>query len=124
MPILEAEPDLFPLDLLTDRYAPEAKFEDGRIWWVSHTRPRQEKALARKLLESGVPYYLPCDRRRVRVRSRVVTSHVPLFSGYVFLRMMPEERNLVLGSNRVANLLPVSDQDRLLQDLRGVYRML
>ena len=46
MPILAEEPELFPEDLL-DR--PEVGQEDGKQWWVVHTRPRQEKSLARTL---------------------------------------------------------------------------
>jgi len=128
MPILEAEPELFPESLLMEPVLCDDGYSEStdtaRSWWVSHTRPRQEKALARQLFDEGVPYYLPCDRRRVRVRSRVVTSRVPLFGGYLFVRITEAERLRVLNTNRVAGLLKVSDQVRLLRDLQRVYRVL
>jgi len=42
--ILAAEPDLYP-DVLFAGPPPA----DGRVWWLAHTKPRQEKALARQL---------------------------------------------------------------------------
>jgi len=59
MPILAAEIELYPDGLLDE--PPDA----GRPWRVAHTKPRQEKALARELLAADIPFYLPCDRRRI-----------------------------------------------------------
>ena len=64
MPILAAETELYPDGLLDQ--SPDV----DRPWRVAHTRPRQEKALARELYSAGLPFYLPCDRRRLRVRGR------------------------------------------------------
>jgi transcription antitermination factor NusG len=121
MPILAAEPDLLPADL----------FEAGiqgelitRRWWVAHTLPRQEKALARQLRRENIPYYLPCDPKRVRVRNRVEISQVPIFAGYLFVRAEEWERIRVLKTNRLAALLEVRDQERMWDDLRRVRRVL
>jgi hypothetical protein len=46
MPLLPLEPYLYPVDLLA-----QADFEEG-LWWVVHTRPRAEKALARRLVHN------------------------------------------------------------------------
>lgn len=119
MPILTAEPDVYP-DALFD--VPSA--DDGRAWWVAHAKPRQEKCLARRLLAASIPFYLPTAPRRTRVRGRILTAHVPLFAGYVFLRGDPADRGRVLGTGRVATVLPVTDQDRLWADLRQVRRLL
>ena len=104
MPILDAEPDLAPPDLFDARTT-----EDGRRWVVAHTRPRQEKAVARELFAAGVSFYLPCDRRRVKVRAKVVTSRPPLFAGYVFARVSEVDRGRVQFNARVASVLPVHD---------------
>ena len=45
MPILSAEATLFPESLF------EATRPAGAAWWVFHTKPRQEKSLARHLHE-------------------------------------------------------------------------
>lgn len=118
MPILAAEVDLSPEGLLE---LPPAR---DRPWRVAHTRPRQEKALARELLAAGVPFYLPCDRRRTRVRGRVVTSTVPLFGGYLFVQAGDDERWRIAASKRVACFLDVRNEARFLEDLRGVWRLL
>jgi transcriptional antiterminator RfaH len=117
VPILAAEPDRYPVHLL-DGAAPE------RGWYVLHTKPRQEKSLARHLHAAGIAYYLPTVLRRSTVRSRVLTAHVPLFPGYVFLNADREERVTALASNRVVNSLIVADPSRLWDDLRQIDRLL
>jgi len=82
MPLLPAEPDAFPKHLFGE--ARPAELAD-RQWWVLHTKPRQEKSLARQLLEGKIGFYLPLITRRWRLRGRLMASHVPLFPGYVFL---------------------------------------
>jgi transcription antitermination factor NusG len=119
MPILPAEPDRFPADLFD---APPAAGE--RAWWVLHTKPRQEKSLARHLQAASVGYYLPAVTRRTRIRGRVVSAHVPLFTSYLFLHADRDGRVAALASNRVVHSLPVPDQDRLWRDLRQVERLI
>src|ERR1700736_314877 len=56
MPILSAETSLFPECLFED---PRSGGGAGYTWWVFHTKPRQEKSLARHLHEKLIPFYLP-----------------------------------------------------------------
>src|SRR5437868_12015290 len=109
MPILAAEPDRYPSHLFD---GPAQESSDGRNWFVLHTKPRQEKSLARHLYATGVSHYLPAVPRRCRIRNRVLTAHVPLFTGYLFLFADGEERVSALASNRIAHTLPVTDQPR------------
>jgi transcriptional antiterminator RfaH len=120
MPILPAEPSCFPECLFE---APGAAAASG-TWWVLHTRPRQEKRLAEHLRGRDVAYYLPLIARPVRIRSRIVHSHLPLFPGYVFLLGSWEERATALGTGRVVQALPVGDQDRLWHDLSQVHQLI
>jgi transcription antitermination factor NusG len=122
MPILPAEPDTFPADLLTGAPAPLAS--NGPRWWVLHVKPRQEKSLARQLLRQRVGYFLPCYAKRSRVRRRLTTSWVPLFPGYLFLWGGPAQRLAALTTNRVVHALEVPDQGQLDFDLRQLYRLL
>src|SRR5262249_6496300 len=64
MAILAAETALFP-DTLLEQAVPES---DGACWRVVHTKPRQEKSLARELIQGEVPFYLPLRKRRLFVR--------------------------------------------------------
>ena len=118
MPILRSEVELSPDGLL------EQSPDVDRPWRVAHTRPRQEKALARELVAAGAPFYLPCQLRRVRVRNRVVTSRIPLFSGYLFVQSTDDERWRIAASKRVACFLNVRNETRFLEDLRSVWKVL
>lgn len=121
MPILPLEPNVSPINLFDDEsfsLAPDSS------WRVLHTKPRQEKTLARKLHELGIPYYLPLISRRLRVRSRLLTSHLPLFPGYVFLWSDWEGRHTALATSRVVRVIDVGNQERLWGDLRQINRLI
>ncbi|CAN5381060.1 hypothetical protein BH11PLA2_BH11PLA2_47410 [soil metagenome] len=115
MPILAAEPDLYPATLL------ETPPATSGVWFVAMTRPRQEKSLARDLFSAGIAFFSPCTPRRNLVRGRIVISRIPLFAGYVFIRGLGPDRARVLLTNRVLQLLTVPDPERLEADLRQVW---
>ena len=121
MPILPLEPQMFPPDLLEAAAADSA---DERAWWVLHTRPRQEKSLARNLYAAQIPFYLPLTRGQTRIRNRLTTSTLPLFTSYLFLRANQQERVAALATSRVVHSLRVADQRQLLRDLAQVNRLL
>ncbi len=121
MPILQAEPNVHPAGMFNE---PPAAPAPGFGWWVLHTKPRQEKSLARWLHATGVSFYLPTLSRRCRVRDRVLTTHQPLFTGYVFAHADREHRVSALSTNRVVRCLSVADQDGIWNDLRQVHRLL
>jgi transcriptional antiterminator RfaH len=121
MPILQAEPAVYPPDLfagVTETHNP------GRHWSVLHVKPRQEKSLARELYGRATPFYLPLARRFTPVRGRLVPSLVPCFPSYVFILATAEERLTALGTRRVVRPLVVADQDELWHDLRQVAQLL
>jgi transcription antitermination factor NusG len=121
MPFLPPEPNTFPQELFAEEN-PEVR--QDRQWWVLHTKPRQEKSLARQLLQSQVPFYLPLIERRSVIRGRVMQSQVPLFPGYLFLLGQRDERVTALATNRVVHALEVPDQGTLWDDLTQVHRLI
>jgi transcriptional antiterminator RfaH len=122
MPILPAEPDLYPPDLWEDA---RAKPGEETRWWCLHTKPRQEKAAARDLRVRGVAYYLPQVVHEDRTpQGRKTRSIVPLFTSYLFLHGTERDRHEALKGNRLANILEVADQPRLAHDLRQIHQML
>lgn len=121
MPLLSLEPNLFPEDLLSESVRTR---ETVGGWWVLHTRPRAEKALARKCLDRRLPFFLPLYRRQWTSRGRLLASHLPLFPGYVFLHGDGEARLVALQTNLVAQVLPVPNQARLWEDLIRVHRLI
>jgi transcriptional antiterminator RfaH len=119
--MLAPEPNCFPEDLLSSA---EAHPQAGRAWLVAHTKPRQEKALARQMYDARLPFYLPLTPRRCVIRGKVRYSHVPLFPGYVFLQVGPEERISALATGRVVRCLTVPEQDAFRRDLWQLTRLL
>jgi transcriptional antiterminator RfaH len=122
MPVLPLEPFVFPDDLFTQ---PAPGFDDHPArWWVLHTRPRAEKTLARHLLRNHISFFLPLYQRERRFRGRPVTSHLPLFPGYVFLLGDNDARVQALTTNTVAQTLKVENQPELHGDLTRVYQLM
>lgn len=117
MPILTKESECFPEDLLTSAAATDW---DNRCWWVLHTRPRAEKALARKLRGLSIQHYLPQYERQYRRQRRLIRSYLPLFPGYLFARATPEERGAACLAQQVAGVLAVHDQETFHQQLRSI----
>jgi len=121
MPVLPLEPFVYPADLLTTASStPEATGS----WWVLHTRPRAEKALARRLLALRKDFFLPLYQKRLRIRGRSLTSYVPLFPSYVFLRGDESARLEALRTNQIIRTLSVSDGEQLRADLARIYRLM
>lgn len=87
------------------------------LWWVAHTRSRNEKALAHDLVSKDISYFLPMSWRVRRRRGRTIRSLLPLFSGYLFFCSDEDERLELLKTNRVANLIEVKNQAKLLGEL-------
>jgi len=94
------------------------------VWWVLHTRPRCEKAIATVLERRHVSFFLPLVRYRRLTRGRPRYIHLPLFPGYVFVCGEWEAREAALKTNRVARVLEVGDQARLRHDLRQIHQVL
>ena len=113
--------DLFPGASSRSFIEPEA----DRRWYCVHTRPRQEKALARDLRGSRIPFYLPLAVHEGRTPAgRKTSSLIPLFSGYLFLLVDEGERIQALKGDRISNVIHVSDQPTLFSELRQIHQML
>jgi transcription antitermination factor NusG len=94
------------------------------LWWVAHTRSRNEKALAHDLIGRNISYFLPMTWKVRRSSQRTIRSLLPLFSGYLFFCGSENERIGLLRTNRVANLIEVNDQEKLLDELLQIERAL
>ena len=112
--MLRAEPDHAIPDNLPGR------------WWVAHTRPRNEKALALDLRARGIFHYLPLCIHKTRSKNtgRLSRALVPVFPGYLFLNGSDAQRQQALITNRIAQTLPVVNQAELVGELRQIQRLL
>jgi len=124
MTILVAEIDYYPENLWADADA-RAFDSSGARWWCLHTKPRQEKAVARALREAERSFYLPqifSDHRTPQ--GRRIRSLIPLFPSYVFLLGDDHDRVRAIQCNRLVGVLPVFDQRALDQDLSRIHTIL
>ena len=98
---------------------PEGKAIDKftGLWWVAHTKSRNEKALAHDLIRKDISYFLPMSWNVRRRSGRTMRSLLPLFSGYIFFCGNENQRVELLRTNRVANLIEVKDQQKFLKEL-------
>jgi len=76
-------------------------------WYAVQTRARHEKVVAHRLQEQGVPTYLPIVTEVHRWSDRKKTVELPLFSCYLFAKLMPtnEDRLRVLTLDGVFQLV-------------------
>jgi transcriptional antiterminator RfaH len=93
-------------------------------WWVAHTKSRNEKALAHDLIRRNISYFLPMSWKARRRSRRKIRSLLPLFSGYLFFCGQEEQRIELLRTDRVANLIEVIDQQKLLDELSQIEQAL
>ena len=126
MPILKAEPFLYPENLLdpVDDTVSDAGDTAQRRWWVLYTKARQEKALSRELYALNTPFYLPVVSKRTNKGKRATKSYAPLFSGYVFLHGTEADRIGALKTNRVLRVIDVPDPDGLVDDLQRLHKLI
>lgn len=89
-------------------------------WWIAHVRSRNEKALAFDLARMGVGYYLPMQERETYSGGRRRRNLYPLFTSYLFFCGSPEDRVRAFETKRVANVLPVEDQEGFLRELTTI----
>lgn len=120
MPILGEETPQHPPNLLSEIAAADST----RRWWALYTKPRQEKAIARCLVQWDLAFYLPLVPKDHRIRGKIVRSRIPLFGGYVFLFGNDADRVKSLTTNRIATVLPVDDQSQLTHDLHQIARLI
>ena len=85
-----------------------------------HVKPRAEKKLNDFLAAMGVFHYLPLVRKVTRVQRRKVVRHLPVFPGYVFTRLFPDERIRALETKNVVRTIPVAEPRRMIHQLRQV----
>lgn len=92
------------------------------LWWVAHTKSRNEKALAHDLMAKNISYFLPMTMKVSRRTHRTFKSMLPLFTGYLFFCGHENDRIELLKTNRVAHLLEVVDQASLTAELQRIEK--
>jgi len=93
-------------------------------WYAAYTRAQHEKRVAEQLAERTVEHFLPLYASVRRWKDRRVQLNLPLFPGYVFVRLALLDRLRVLQIPSVVRLvgfggLPTALPDRQVDLLRA-----
>jgi transcription antitermination factor NusG len=91
-----------------------------RIWYVLHVKPRTEKKAAEYLKRYRIWHHLPLLRKVTRVQRRKVVRELPLFPGYVFVKMNPVERLDMLKTNLIVRTIEVAFPRQMIHELRQI----
>ena len=91
-----------------------------RDWYVLHVKPRAEKKVARYLNEYRYFCHLPLYLKVTKVQRRKVKRQLPLFPGYVFTKLFPEERIKMLQTNLIINTILAKHPRTMIHQLRQI----
>ena len=93
-----------------------------RMWYVLHVKPRAEKKVAQYLSIYRYFCHLPLYVRVTKVQRRKVRRELPLFPGYVFTKLFPDERIKMLQTNLLVRTIPVPHPRVMIHQLRQIAR--
>ena len=75
-------------------------------WYAAYTYPRHEKKVLEQLILREIESFLPCYRALRKWRNGCTAElQVPLFPGYLFVRIQPQEQLRVLQVPNLVNLI-------------------
>ncbi|OJU25775.1 MAG: antitermination protein NusG [Sphingobacteriales bacterium 41-5] len=74
-------------------------------WYVVYSKPRWEKKLYAKLLEAGIEAYCPLNKVKKKWSDRMKTVEVPLFTSYVFVKILENQKSKVRETPGVVNFV-------------------
>lgn len=95
-----------------------------KYWKVLFVKPRTEKKVAEYCKLYGIDFYLPMREQTRVVQRRKVSVVMPLFSGYVFVRLLPAQKLPLQQTNLLVRILEPSNPRKMLRDLIMVRRAL
>lgn len=94
------------------------------IWWAAHTKARFEKAFARDMSCHGIGYFLPMLGKTTFSGGRKRRVMIPLFTSYVFVCGTELDRYTALTTNRLCQIIEVTDQNSLVRELSRIEKAL
>ncbi|TPG40073.1 UpxY family transcription antiterminator [Flavobacterium pectinovorum] len=74
-------------------------------WYVVYTKPKWEKKVAERLIQTGIECYCPLITQVKQWSDRKKKVEVPLFNSYVFVQLADIDRNSVFQVSGVVRYL-------------------
>jgi len=96
-------------------------------WFAVYTRSRHEKKVASLLEEKNIEVFLPLRKVLRRWKDRRKEIQLPLFSGYVFVRIGLQQRISILRTPGIVSILgdrgvPVEIPEQQIEAIRRVVQ--
>ena len=110
------------VDMRKDSAEKQGVADGRRTWYVLHVKPRTEKKVVEYLRSYGYFRHLPTYTKISRVQRRKVRRELPLFPGYVFTKLFPDERLKMLQTNLLVNTIKVHEPRKMIHQLRQIVR--
>ncbi len=85
-------------------------------WYAAHTSANHEKRVALQLTERSVNHFLPLYESVRRWKDRRMKLQMPLFPGYIFVRLALRDRLTVLQVPGVSQLISFNGKPAALPD--------
>jgi transcription antitermination factor NusG len=99
------------------KYPPGQELAMAQVhWYATYTCANHEKQVAVQLQLRALEFFLPLYRSVRRWKDRRVTLDLPLFPGYLFVRLALRDRMRVLQIPSVVHLVSVSGQPVAIAD--------
>jgi hypothetical protein len=104
------------------RFPEQSILDSQKTWWIAKVKSRQEKALARDLLDREMEYYIPYYTKTLSRTDSAAPrkSLLPLFPSYVPFACEKDPWQL-LKLGRISTILPVHAQMKFKTELNGIY---
>lgn len=117
----QSDMSLSHLDVIAEEHAREPQ---AAHWYAAYTLANHEKRIGEQLGRKGVENFLPLYESIRQWKDRRVRLQLPLFPGYVFVRIALFERLTVLRLAGVARLVGFGDRPAPLADeeMEGLRR--
>lgn len=95
-------------------------------WYAAYTCARHEKRVAEQLRARSIDTFLPLYRAGRRWKNGPAIVHLPLFPGYVFVRIALRDRREVLHVPSVVRLVGFDGQPAAIpdQEIEGLQQLL
>ncbi|HEV3038263.1 MAG TPA: UpxY family transcription antiterminator [Candidatus Angelobacter sp.] len=95
----------------------------GDRWFAVYTRAHHEKSVAEQFGGRDIAHFLPMYTSVRRWKDRIKTLQLPLFAGYLFVKVFPSQFLDILRANGVARLVgfpkPEPLKDNEIQQLQA-----
>src|SRR5690242_7967251 len=95
---------------------PKASLAFDQKWYATYTSANHERVVACQLDARGIERFLPTYSSVRRWKDRRVILQLPLFPGYIFVRMALQDRSTVVQIPGVARLVGFNGTPTALPD--------